>query len=203
MNCAVHPGAEATGFCRNCGKAMCPACTRTVRDVLYCEDCLASRLGQAAPANQVPAVAPAPRAGSPGLAFILGFIPGLGAVYNGEYNKALIHVAVFAAMVVGLSSGMSGAADAFLGISLGGFVIYMAIDAMRTAEAKRAGQPSAGPLESWSVGRPIGPLILIAFGVLFLLGNFGLFDWYRIDQFWPVILILVGVLMLKNRLGRP
>ena len=31
----------------------------------------------------------------PGLAATLGFIPGLGAVYNGEYVKALIHVLIF------------------------------------------------------------------------------------------------------------
>jgi len=40
------------------------------------------------------AAPPAPVAGKPGsvspvLAFILGFIPGLGAIYNGEYNKAM------------------------------------------------------------------------------------------------------------------
>ena len=32
MKCAVHPEVDATGFCRNCGKAMCPACVRPVRD---------------------------------------------------------------------------------------------------------------------------------------------------------------------------
>ena len=42
MKCAVHPDVDATGFCRNCGKPMCPVCVRPVRDVLYCEDCLAN-----------------------------------------------------------------------------------------------------------------------------------------------------------------
>ena len=31
---------------------------------------------------------------SPGLAFLLGFIPGVGAIYNGQYVKGLIHVVV-------------------------------------------------------------------------------------------------------------
>ncbi len=42
MNCAVHADTEASGYCRNCGKAMCAACSHRVRDVLYCEDCLAT-----------------------------------------------------------------------------------------------------------------------------------------------------------------
>jgi len=44
MKCAVHSEVDATGYCRNCGKPMCPACIRPVRDVLYCEDCLATIL---------------------------------------------------------------------------------------------------------------------------------------------------------------
>jgi hypothetical protein len=38
MTCAVHADREATGYCRNCGKALCPECTREVRGALYCED---------------------------------------------------------------------------------------------------------------------------------------------------------------------
>src|SRR5713101_2533129 len=45
MKCAVHPDADAIGYCRNCGKALCAVCVRPVRDVLYCEDCLANVLG--------------------------------------------------------------------------------------------------------------------------------------------------------------
>ena len=56
MKCAVHPEAEASGYCRNCGKPMCPACVRPIRDVLYCEECLAKVMGLGA--SQ--AVAPVP-----------------------------------------------------------------------------------------------------------------------------------------------
>ena len=45
MKCAVHSDVDAVGFCRNCGKAMCAACARPVRDTLYCEDCVATRMG--------------------------------------------------------------------------------------------------------------------------------------------------------------
>lgn len=136
------------------------------------------------------------------MAFILGFFPGLGAVYNGEYNKALIHIVVFAAIIVGLSSDINAGAATALGLLLAGFIFYMAFDAMRTAKAKQLGQASVDPLETWSKDRPIGPIILIGLGILFLLNNFSWFPFYRIERFWPLILIAVGVLMFRNRLGR-
>lgn len=216
MNCAVHPEVEASGYCRNCGKAMCTACVRPVREVLYCEDCLAKVMGipvpAAAPAEYAGAPAASPsgaalpvlteKAGNnPGIAFILGLVPGLGAIYNGEYNKALIHIVVFASIIVGLSSDIGAGPTVALALLLAGFIFYMAIDAMRTVKARMAGQPLQDPLESWSKARPIGPMILIGIGALFLLNNFGFFDYFRVRQiFWPAILIGVGFLMLRNRM---
>jgi hypothetical protein len=204
MKCAVHPEVDATGYCRNCGKPLCAVCVRPVHDIFYCEDCLANVLGHAAPA---PAAAPVPAAGmpsntSPTLAFILGFVfPGLGAVYNGEYNKALIHIAVFAAFILGLSSDMDDGMKAVFGILLAGFIFYMAFDAMRVAQSKRRGETPANPLESWSKDRPIGPIILIVLGAIFLLHNFDWFPFYRLARFWPLILIIAGGLMFRNRLS--
>ena len=214
MTCAVHSDVDAVGYCRNCGKAMCPVCVRPVRDVLYCEDCLAQTLGHASPAPQpiLPATPAGPAnypagnsrrsSASPGIAFVLGFLfPGLGAVYNGEYNKALVHIAVFAAFILGLSSDMDGGMKAVLGILLAGFIFYTAFDAMRSAKAKELGATPADPLETWSKNRPVGPVILIIIGVLFLLNNFDWFPWYRIHQFWPLVLIGVGIMLFRNRLS--
>jgi hypothetical protein len=188
-----------------------------VRDVLYCEDCLAKVVGLAtpppvatgeaasaagSPATAAPAVPASRDEGNPGIAFLLGLVPGLGAIYNGEYNKALIHIVVFAAIIVGLSSDIGDAGEITLSFVLTGFIFYMAIDAMRTVKARNAGASVQDPLESWSKTRPVGPLILIAVGALFLLNNFGFFDFFRVRQiFWPLVLIGVGVLMLRNRVG--
>ncbi len=215
MKCAVHSDVDAVGYCRNCGKAMCSTCVRPVRDVLYCEECLASIVGipganavgatSAPPASgALPPPVPNRSGGSPGLAFILGFLfPGLGAVYNGEYNKALVHLVIFASFVFGLSSNMDDSLKAVFGILLAGFIFYMAFDSMRTAEAKRVGAASADPLEAWSTNRPVGPVILIALGVLLLLSKFDWFPWYRISQFfWPALLIAAGIWMMRNRLDR-
>jgi TM2 domain-containing membrane protein YozV len=202
MKCAVHAEADATGYCRNCGKAMCPVCARPVQDVLYCENCLAAGMGHSATGAGPGTPASQPhRAGNPGVAFILGFLfPGLGAVYNGEYNKALIHIVVFATLVFGLSSNMDDAMKAVLGIMLAGFIFYMAFDSMRTAQAQQRGQVVVDPLQSWSKNRPIGPIILIVAGAIFLLDNFDLFPFYRVERFWPLVLIGIGVLMLRNKL---
>jgi hypothetical protein len=237
MKCAVHSDLDAVAYCRNCGKPLCSTCARPVRDVIYCEDCLAATLGlptapppagsmpvttletpgfapsvpeayspmaQSTPIVQgVPAgmVAP-PRANHAAVAFMLGLVPGLGAVYNGEYNKALIHIVVFASMIVGLNSDIGGGADAALWLLLWGFVFYMAFDAMRTAKAHGYGQAQIDPLENWSRERPIGPIILIGLGALFLLNNFSWFSFYRVQRLWPLVLIGAGVLMFRNRLGR-
>jgi cell wall-active antibiotic response 4TMS protein YvqF len=228
MKCAVHTDVDASGYCRNCGKPMCLACSRPVRDVLYCEDCLASVMGHGAPApapagfasrpaeppsatSAMPSYPPPQGApyqirpagsSSPTIAFILGLFPGLGAIYNGQYNKGLIHIAIFASIIVALSTDVGEGLGAMLGIFLGGFVFYCAFEAMRTAQAKLAGTAApSDPLESWSKERPIGPIILIGLGALLLLNNFRFFDFIRLGRFWPLILIGVGFYMFRNRLA--
>ena len=221
MKCAVHGEVDATGFCRNCGKAMCAACVRPVRDVYYCEDCLAQVMGIPAPpmiahagmaggvAETVPPVAmpmPPGHVGRPGanpvVAFILGLVPGLGAIYNAEYNKALIHIMIFAGIILGLSSDFGQGLMPIFILAVIIFPFYMAIDAMRVARARATGEPLSDPFEAWTRNRPIGPIILIGLGALFLLNNFGVFDFFRVRQiFWPVVLIGVGFLMLRNRVS--
>jgi hypothetical protein len=206
MNCAIHTNVEATGFCRNCGRALCPACTREVQGVLYCENCLAEMVSrqQAAPAaGAVPPVHPGP---NPGLALFLGFIPGLGAVYNGEYNKALIQVVVFITIIVGLSSDVGGGATVALSLGLSAFIIYMAIDAHRVARTRLvsgvAAESSSESLDAWSQNKLAGPILLILLGVIFLLNQFGWLSISRIFDFWPVILIALGIWMLRKRIWR-
>ena len=211
MKCAVHTEADASGYCRNCGKAMCSVCVRPVHDVLYCENCLATILGHGPTqttqaqvnATPLPAATRARGTGSPALAFLLGFLPGLGAFYNEQYGKGMIHLAIFLVLFISGVNGVGSAgAEAALWICVAALWIYMPIDAMRTAQAKLAGQDLSDPLDSFSKQRPIGPILLIGAGLLLLLNNFDWFPWYRVSQFWPVILIAAGVLMFWNRLDR-
>jgi hypothetical protein len=218
MKCAVHPEVDAVGYCRNCGKPMCAACVRPVRDVLYCEECLAQVMGLPGPQAANPVVAqgtpdaqgavpPAPVVATPGsaspvLAFILGFVPGLGAIYNGEYNKAMIHIVIFGGLILGITGAFGEGLEGFWITGLVAFIFYMAIDALRTAKVRQTGEALKDPIEAWSARQPMGPMILIGVGVLILLRNFGFFERFRIGEFfWPLVLIGVGFLMLRKRMS--
>ena len=103
MNCATHNTVAAVAYCRTCGKPLCAACARDVRGTKFCEQCLAERIGDALPAPPAPG-APVPpttaeRLPSPGLAAVLGFIPGVGAMYNGQFMKGFAHVMAFVCLI--------------------------------------------------------------------------------------------------------
>jgi hypothetical protein len=144
-------------------------------------------------------VAPTASSASPGLALVLGFIPGLGAVYNGEYMKALLHVVIFAGLV---TADATGRGQPFFGLMTAAFIVYMVVDSYRVANARRLGQATAAaPTATWMNDKTVGPIILIVLGVLFLLDQH--FDvWDRIGEYWPVILIVLGALMLWKRMER-
>lgn len=138
MNCAVHTDTPAAAFCRTCGKALCENCKRDVMGAIYCEPCIAARLQSAGPAAAVqPVIVPVtavPNAPSPGAALVLGFIPGVGAMYNGQFLKAFIHVVIFTILVMAANR-----IDAF-GVLVAFWIFYMAFEAYKTAQAKMLGQ---------------------------------------------------------------
>jgi len=193
MNCAVHTDVPATGYCRQCGKAMCPACTREVGGALYCESCLTGIVSTAQPK-------PHDSSGRPGVALALGFIPGLGAVYNGEYVKALIHVAVFGGIIALLNLDLPDAYDVFLAIGLGCFYCYMPIEAYRTAKTRGAGEPRSAEALPQQRRTPMGAIVLIALGLIFLLANFGLLHKEWLLKGWPIALVALGVWILFDRM---
>jgi len=67
--------------------------------------------------------------------FLLGFIPGVGALYNGQYKKAAIHVAVFffLSMIRDLIRPFLSDTLSWVRIA---FFFYMAFDAYHTAQKK-------------------------------------------------------------------
>lgn len=193
MKCAVHPEVDATGYCRNCGKALCTACSREVRGMIYCEACLADMVTQ-------PRAAAVEGGRSPGLATMMGFVPGLGAVYNGEYTKALIHVCTFIVFIAILQASNSDTVHTIFGLGLAAFILYMAVDANRTAKAisVAGARPDADAVTLKA--RAIGPFILIGIGLIFLLQNFHVLELDNmIDRWWPLLLIAVGGFMVWRR----
>ncbi len=191
MKCAVHTEVDAKGFCRNCGKALCEECARDVRGIIHCEDCLAALVSKPQ--------AVAGGSGSPGTAAVLGIVPGLGAVYNGEYFKAFVHVLIFGGLIGLIDRGRW---EALFGMMLATFIIYMPVEAYRTAKAKMLGQPLTNPLSNIGQGQPIGAYVLIAIGALLLISklDFPIFD-YVFDWGMPLAFIAIGVYLIWRRMG--
>lgn len=204
MNCTTHPEAPAIAYCRTCGKALCEACRREWRGVIYCSQCSGVQEAVSPPPRPQPAV-PAANPHSPGLAFALGLIPGVGAIYNGQYGKGIIHVIVFGLLVSILSSDSVHSLEALFGMLLAAWIFYMAFEAYHTAKKRRAGELVEEFSGLLSAGRhpgrgPIGPVILILLGVVFLLDTLDVLPMERIMRFWPMLLIAAGVYMLYCRL---
>jgi len=168
----------------------------------------ASSPDTASPYTNPYATAPPPLPGSdvsPGLAFALGFIPGVGAIYNGQYVKGLIHAIVTGLIISVIDSGARGI-EPVMSFLLAGFWIYMPFEALHTAKRRRAGQSVDEFSSLLPAGRgnsriPMAPLVLIALGILFLLNNLDLLDVRRLVRYWPVLLIAVGLHMLYCRLS--
>ncbi|MDR3754079.1 MAG: DUF5668 domain-containing protein [Terracidiphilus sp.] len=273
MDCVNHSGVNATAYCQSCGKALCQECVRKGSGgQIFCEPCW--RSWQSA---QMPYVPPPMGGPSPGLAALLGAIPGVGAMYNGQFIKGLVHLAIFAVLV--------SAAHVYsvFGLFVMGWIFYQMFEAYHTARARRDGDPLPDPLglnelsnsigggmrppqgppqppppgagtgpagvnppadqtasqssyqapyqapyqppyqgaayqgpdmppippippippvppAYWRRREPIGAMILIAFGVLFLLGQFDWFSWHWFQYGWPLMLIGLGVWLFMRRL---
>jgi B-box zinc finger/Domain of unknown function (DUF5668) len=165
MNCQNHPDRERTAFCQNCGKPLCQECTRTVGSAVFCEPCLAARLAGTQPpaggsytgadgnanysAGPIPPP-PLPGEPNPSLAALLGFIPGVGAMYNGQYAKGVVHLVVFA-ILVSLSNE-----NGIFGLFVAGWVCYQVIEAHHTARARRDGTPLPNPFGLNDLGERLG-----------------------------------------------
>jgi hypothetical protein len=168
-------------------------------------------------------------------AAFLGLIPGVGAMYNGQFQKAFAHVVIFVLLIVAVNN-LSG----IFGLLIAFFVVYMAFEAYKTAEARRHGLPAPDPLGLDkllgiqdsptpvagvpTVGNaaayppispqtqfqplqvepppppqdnaPIGAIVLIGLGVLFLLNNLGIFHMRHLG---PVFLIGIGLWIAYKR----
>jgi len=194
MKCANHPDVDSVAYCGLCGRALCADCKHDVHGMLYCENCLASRL-------QTPIFGM--QAGpSPGVSLALGFIPGVGAIYNGQIVKAMVQVLVFGSLIA-LGDRVGSPMDTIFGLGALAFYFYMVIDSYQTAKAKQLGQPAPEwfGLGDTKMNAPIGAGLLIGLGALFLLDNLGIPVFRHIGRYWPVLLIVIGVILLQRRIG--
>ncbi|MBM3783085.1 MAG: hypothetical protein FJW30_01935 [Acidobacteria bacterium] len=196
-------------YCRICGKSLAPEEQHPALGTIYCAEHVPAP-APPPPADSpwiTPATAPPPNPNtsgvSPGLAFILGLIPGVGAIYNAQYAKGLIHVLVFGLLLSMANSDSVGDLQFLFGMLAPAWVFYMAFEAYHTARRRELGQPveefSSILSQQSAGGVPVGPILLIGMGVVFLLNNLGVLRLSVIFKFWPLALIGLGVHMLYQR----
>jgi TM2 domain-containing membrane protein YozV len=263
MDCVNHSGVTATAYCQSCGKALCAGCVRNAAaGQILCDPCASAWQAYQQPFAVAP---PHPCGPKPAAAAVLGLFPGVGAMYNGQFIKGFIHVAIFVVLVsISNHFGVTG-------ILVAAWIIYQSFEAYHTAKAIRDGQPLPDPLGLNEVGawfnpgvrqrypgqpgvpaaaanpgppaqdaaghatagyqppfaaqyqapypqvpfappvppvpplywrrrEPVGALVLIALGVLFLLGQLDIFQGRLIEYSWPVLLIALGVWLIVRRL---
>ena len=140
MKCSTHTDIDAVAFCRSCGKALCGDCRRLADGSVFCAE--HAPAPQASPVAAQAASQPIvqPGAPSPGLAFVLGLIPGVGAIYNSQYVKGLVHVIVLGTLISLVDSNIVGNLEPLFGMLIGLWVFYMAFEAYHTANRRLHGQ---------------------------------------------------------------
>lgn len=165
---------ERVAFCQQCGKGLTNETIRRAGSAIYCEPCLVAKLegtgaaggpaaagGQStggwtpvsgpAPGTVPPPGAPAPNEPSPWLAAFLGLIPGVGAMYNGQYAKGVAHLVIFAVL-----DSLSHNVNDIFGLLVAGWIFYQVFDAYHTAKARRDGTPLPNPFGLNDIGDRIG-----------------------------------------------
>ncbi len=170
---ARRSGEPTVAFCQQCGRGLTRGGVRTVGTSVFCELCAATPHGfpstESAPGATAAGYSPVrgpvqasaaagpatPRllSGEPNplLAGFLGFIPGVGAMYNGQYPKGVIHLVIFV-VLTSLADNLNWVLWWFVW----GWIFYQAFEAYHTAQARRDGLPLPDPFGWNDLGDRLG-----------------------------------------------
>lgn len=204
MTTASESTKPVTAYCRTCGKPLTEDTVRLAQGSVFCEDHAPKPEPEAAASPYAAKAVPNPGV-SPGLAFLLGLIPGVGAIYNGQYAKGVVHVLVLGMLISINTSGSAGGLEPLFGMLTAVFFFYMAFEAYHTARKRMMGEvvdefSSLIQLDPRSGATPLIPVLLILLGVLFLLNNLGVLYLGQVLRYWPALLIAAGAWMLYVRM---
>jgi hypothetical protein len=203
---------------------MCQECQRPALGSLYCD---AHAPAATLDPSPVPATIPVPYSSDPYtapaaaphsasappdesvhpvLALLLGLIPGVGAIYNGQYAKGLVHAVVFGLLVSTVANPHNGGMAALVGIMIGAWVFYIAFEAYHTARKRRYGvavEEFSSQFDFRMGGDrfPTSAVLLIGLGFILLLDTTDIISIDEFAKYWPLGLIVLGVWMLYSRLN--
>lgn len=201
MYCAFHPTNAATAHCMSCNRPLCAGCDHRIKAQPFCEDCIVRGVehlrrpsAPVAMSGHPVALANAP---SPTKATLLSLVPGLGAVYNRQNLKALVHfIGTVGLLEIGDATDL-----AFFVVGGLVFFLYTVIDANRTARAISAGEDPAEDERriKWLFARykPIWGVTLVAIAISAVLASLqGLPSILTPGRLWAGFLFLAGGYMI-------
>lgn len=202
MYCSYHTTQAARSRCSNCTRTLCAACDHRIKGYPYCQDCIVLGVDYL---NRHHHAEARPNRGKARLAALCAVIlPGLGAVYNRQNVKAIIHFVT----VVGLFqlSGLHIMRGFFVLAGLG-LYFYSIIDAYRTAVSIAAGEsPEANEArfkQTLARRAPTIGVVLIIAGLIAVVQvaqplGFAL----SVAKLLPVALVLVGAYLVTRYFKR-
>jgi hypothetical protein len=202
MYCVYHLKNPAVVQCNRCARPLCPACDHRIRGFPFCQDCIVAGVELLRQQSHSSAAHVITRKSSPFVATLLSFVPGLGAAYNGQTSKAIVHFAIFASFfqMAVVTQGIH-----FFILGVVGTWLFATVDAYRTAQLMRSGLASDAEEDAIArrlYGNPFAwGVTLIVIGTIFLLHTL-LGVRLPVRQLLPVALVALGAYMLFDRLRR-
>jgi len=200
LYCSYHPKNASVVQCNQCSRQLCSACDHRIRGFPFCQDCIVEGVELLRHESQSSPISY--RNSSPFIATLLSFVPGLGAAYNGQTAKAIVHFAIFASFfqMAVLTQGVP-----FFLLGVLGTWLFAAVDACRTAQLIRAGlspETEEDVIARRLYGNPFAwAITLIVIGTLFLMHTL-LGVQLPVRQLLPVALVGLGAYMLFDYVRR-
>lgn len=198
IQCSYHPGQRALVQCAACHRPLCPSCDHRIRGFPYCQDCIIRGIDMLRrPRLSDVTVSRRPRR-SPALALLCALIPGLGAVYNHQNVKAIVHFLV----IIGLFELADITEIAVFALGGGVFYLFSLMDAYRTAHAINAGldprEEDERLRERVRERMHLLAVALIGLGLLFIASDLlKLFNVaLSLRRLWPIAFVFVGLYLL-------
>ncbi len=141
---------------------------------------------------------------SPVLAAVLSIIfPGAGALYNGDFLRGIVFIIIFAGLV---TLQTRPHVQPFAGLLLAGFYFFQIFDSIHQARMINLAQAGEGTKKEVAVAEPKGSIfwgiLMIALGIIFLLANFEIILYENIFDYWPVVIIVIGLKLILDAFHR-
>lgn len=199
MNCAYHIQNAAVVNCNGCSRPLCAGCDHRIKGFPYCEDCIVEGVAILRSSDRNRFTTEQRKKTYPIVALFLSWVcPGLGAGYNGQMVKALVHFGLVAGLFqMAVSSKMAIFIIGFLAM----WWFFIPLDAYRSAKLIRAGiRPEEAEdmiLERLAGNAKVTGVILVGLGALFFVNNF-IDGRAVVKMILPFVLVALGIYVVRD-----